>query len=161
MACKARMETLIGIIICLDADEKDCYEICGAHRLSVHALGLLMSCSPQEPVSEQTLKGCPAILPDYTGVTIPSNIAPLRFALEEEAEKAVAVISGRKDKLIVDAEDGSFLIPEKKWHELLESSVGDSLQVKVYVRKDGRWCMYEPFSGISLRTNWMLFWYIA
>ena len=71
-------------------------------------LGLLMSCSPQEPVSEQTLKGCPAILPDYTGVTIPSNIAPLRFALEEEAEKAVAVISGRKDKLIVDAEDGSF-----------------------------------------------------
>lgn len=109
-------------------------------------LGLLTSCSPQEPVSEQTLKGCPPIFPDYTGVTIPSNIAPLRFALEEEAEKAVAVISGRKDKLIVDAEDGSFLIPEKKWHELLESSVGDSLQVKVYVRKDGRWCMYEPFS---------------
>lgn len=24
--------------------------------------------------------------------------------------------------------------------------MGDSLQVKVYVRKDGRWCMYEPFS---------------
>ena len=39
MACKARMETLIGIIICLDADEKDCYEISGAHRLSVQAPG--------------------------------------------------------------------------------------------------------------------------
>lgn len=114
-------------------------------RVSVF-MWLLASCSSQEPVPERMLKQCPSIFPDYAGVTIPSNIAPLRFSLEEKPEEAVAVISGRMGKVVVEAEEGSFLIPEKKWHNLLYASAGDSLQVKVYVRREGQWCMYDPFS---------------
>ena len=63
-------------------------------RVSVF-MWLLASCSSQEPVPERMLKQSPSIFPDYAGVTIPSNIAPLRFSLEEKTEEAVAVISGR------------------------------------------------------------------
>lgn len=115
-----------------------------AGRVSM-LMWLLASCSPQEPVPERMLKQSPSIFPDYAGVTIPSNIAPLRFALEGKPEEAVAVISGRKGKVVVEAEEGAFLIPEKKWHNLLDASAGDSLQIKVYVRREGQWCMYDPF----------------
>ena len=36
-------------------------------------------CSSSEPVAEETLSEQPAIFPDSLDVTIPANIAPLRF----------------------------------------------------------------------------------
>lgn len=70
-------------------------------------------CSSSEPVAEETLSEQPAIFPDYLDVTIPANIAPLRFCLETEAEEAVATVSCGPEKLVVGSSEDGFRIPEK------------------------------------------------
>ena len=69
-------------------------------------LCLLASCTPQEPTADIVLDEIPTIFPDYVGVTIPCNVAPMRFMLEEpDVEAATAVIGTGKEQLIVKAED--------------------------------------------------------
>ena len=111
---------------------------------------IFTSCTMQEPSGYDKIDADPCIFPDYLGVTIPSNIAPLRFRLSEQSEKAMAVISREEHKLCVTASDGNFLIPESDWREVLENAEGDSIQVKVYVEEQGKWKQYKPF-----------YWYVA
>lgn len=110
-------------------------------------LCLLASCTPTEPTADIVLDEIPTIFPDYVGVTIPCNVAPMRFMLEEpDVEAATAVIGTGKEQLIVKAKDeNAFLIPEKDWKSLMSSVQGDSLPVKIYTRKDGTWRSYQPF----------------
>lgn len=103
-------------------------------------------CTLSEPVAEQVLSEKPVIFPDYLDVTIPANIAPLRFELtSSEKSEAVAVISCEKEKLVVASEDNGFRIPEKGWKRLMKAAVGKDLKVTVYVRKQGKWQVYQPF----------------
>ena len=89
----------------------------------------------------------PPVFPDYTGVTVPSNIAPLNFMVED-AEKIQAVFSlegrelakeiGKKGILSVDPED---------WRSILDQAAGRSFDVTVSVwndqNRDG--LEYQPF----------------
>lgn len=102
-------------------------------------------CSSSEPVAEETLSEQPAIFPDYLDVTIPANIAPLRFCLETEAEEAVATVSCGPEKLVVGSSEDGFWIPEKGWKRLLETAAGKDLEVKVFVKRQGKWVVYQPF----------------
>ncbi len=87
----------------------------------------------------------PEVFPDYVGVTIPSNIAPLRFKLKKAADDALAVITRGEKNLRVASSKGAFLIPMSDWKELIEGAEGDSLLVKVYVSEKGKWQLYKPF----------------
>ena len=82
-------------------------------------------CTLSEPVVEQVLSEKPVIFPDYLDVTLPANIAPLRFELTSaEKSEAVAVIACEKEKLVVSSEDIGFRIPEKGWKRLMKAAVG-------------------------------------
>ena len=51
---------------------------------------------------DEELKGLnrlPLIFPDYTAITIPYNIAPLNFRMEEEGEHFKAVLEGDQGTL--------------------------------------------------------------
>ncbi|MBR4779160.1 MAG: hypothetical protein IK011_04645, partial [Bacteroidaceae bacterium] len=54
------------------------------------ALFLLVACTPSLPTEYDETDALPKIYPDYVGVTIPVNIAPLTFELDEEADGMVA-----------------------------------------------------------------------
>ncbi len=107
---------------------------------------LMASCTVQEPAPDHEIPSIPEIFPDYTQLTIPANIAPLRFQLSTQADDAVSVIAGNGKKLVVKASKGRFMIPERPWKKLLEHSAGDSLSVKVYTKKEGKWYAYAPFT---------------
>ena len=48
------------------------------------ALGLLLfNACTNPPINFTAIKTHPALFPDYTSVTIPPNIAPLNFTIEE------------------------------------------------------------------------------
>ena len=74
---------------------------------------LFTGCLKWEATSSSS-DSLPPVFPDYTGVTVPSNIAPLNFMVED-AEKIQAVFSlegrelakeiGKKGILSVDPED--------------------------------------------------------
>ena len=87
-------------------------------------LAALLSCSDSVKVS-RTLDAMPAIFPDYNGVVIPPNMAPLNFALDDQDAGSRAVFSFGGQQFEVKGENGSIVIPPSKWKKLLESAAGD------------------------------------
>ena len=53
-------------------------------------VALLTSCEPKLPTDYVEKDVLPKIYPDYVNVTIPVNIAPLTFQLDDEADEMVA-----------------------------------------------------------------------
>jgi len=102
-------------------------------------LSVLASCSGKISVSG-TIDGTPDIFPDYIGVTVPSNIAPLNFRLNTEAEAAVIIRKG-DDSITVKGPE--ITIPENEWKRMTDC--GGTLSVRVLEIRDGRWLSYAPF----------------
>lgn len=122
------------------------------HRISYFVWAvfatLWTACSPSasEPQSATSINQLPDIYPDYVDVTIPAQIAPLRFMLRHAPEEAMVSISAGEEKLVCKASGKKgFLMDEGQWNDLLEAAVGKELEVKVYEKVDGNWQMYLPF----------------
>ena len=106
-----------------------------------------LSCSkhPSLPSSFTQTNEEPEIYPDYVGVTVPPNIAPLNF-LMDDADDVVAEFKSQDTKLNFGGKANKVQIDEKEWKELLASAKGKSLSVSVYAKKDGKWLAYKPFA---------------
>jgi hypothetical protein len=103
----------------------------------------LAACS--SPVRNAVPAGCrPDIYPDYTGVTIPTGIAPLDFALPE-AEGLEVRITAPDGNALVSRGKSSTRFNARKWTALLAGSVGDSLRVEVVGLIDGTWKAFDSF----------------
>ena len=86
----------------------------------------------------------PEIYPDYIGVTIPADIAPLNFNLPEAYDRTLVRVTGSKGgELKVKGRWASF--PVKKWHRLTEQNAGGTLRFTVLGRKDGQWTQWRDF----------------
>ena len=93
---------------------------------------LICSCSGwKEPA--KTADSLPIIFPDYTGVTIPCNIAPMNFMMEG-AEQIQAEFSVDGTSLLqVIGRKGILDIPMKDWKNLLNAAAGKTIDVSVSV----------------------------
>ena len=95
----------------------------------------------------------PQIYPDYVGVTIPVNIAPLNFSMADVGSAAVSSAQ-RIDAVVTDSHgnslhshgDESTDFDIDDWHALLAQNLGDSLTVTVSAKYDDGWHTYRPFS---------------
>ena len=104
----------------------------------------IMGCSaPSVPEAFTDSKNLPKIYPDYTDVTIPINIAPLTFELDEKADEMIARYSAG-DKEIVCADKAQPDMDD--WRTLTEKAKGGAITVDVYARKADQWTHYKPFS---------------
>lgn len=116
------------------------------NRLYILLACLFYLCGCSEGIPESQPKDTlPEIFPDYCNVTVPCNIAPLNFKLNTPSE-SILVISNGEQQVRVDSEQGAFQIPSGKWHRLLETSAGETLQFLVYAEEGGQWMQYKPFS---------------
>ena len=109
------------------------------------AVLLLTSCgTPQVPEHYQQADLLPKIYPDYAEVTIPVNMAPLRFELLTGADDAVTRFSAGSQEVVCG---GLKARPEvDEWHQLAAAAQGGSIGVEVYAQKDGQWVRYKPFN---------------
>lgn len=84
----------------------------------------------------------PEIYPDYTGLVIPPNIAPLNFEIKIPGQEYVVRISNSKGKELLAA--GKIVDWNiKDWHHLLDESKGDNLIYEIYVKDEsGKWSKY-------------------
>ncbi len=106
-------------------------------------LGMLVSCGGIKlPTGNITdAEGIPAIIPDYTDIVIPPNIAPMNFEVDIPGEEYVARVTSPNGHEIVaagnpiqwDAED---------WSGLLDASKGKERRYEVYVRNGDAWKRY-------------------
>ncbi len=123
---------------------------------------LLASCTAGH---ENALKqNCqPPIYPDYTGVTVPVNIAPLNFLLRDSTVTETEVVltcTGSSDgetegsgvsPLTVTCSGNGVQFGMDEWKALMLQAKGRKVNVQVYAcDKDGVWKEYKPFT-----------WYVA
>lgn len=116
-----------------------------AALLALAAAALISGCAKPPEIPEQYGRqpNAPSIFPDYVSVTIPPNIAPLNFRIEEEGDDFVTEISGRGGQTIA-AGGKSVRIPERAWKQLLSENLGQKITFTVYVRRDQEWSRFEP-----------------
>lgn len=102
----------------------------------------LAGCTPKPVNVVRTTEPAP-IYPDYTDVTIPYNIAPLNFMLEEAEGLQVTLLAGT-DSLQVRGKNKA-CFPARQWKELLLRQKGKWLEVRVTARIQGKWLAYPAF----------------
>lgn len=105
---------------------------------------MLAACSGGDIKVSKSTNQEPQIYPDYKGVTVPPNIAPLDFNYLGP-EKACLIIEGKGGEEQIKADKGLFEFGEKQWRRLMESNTGGSLKLTIAVEKDGVWTAMKPF----------------
>ena len=107
---------------------------------------IFVSCTSwQEPAAMSDEE--PGIFPDYSGVTVPANIAPMNFMVEGAMGiQAVFYLDGEEVSRVRGKEE-TIGIPQKKWKEILASAKGKSISVEVSVWNDEHpdGLRYKPF----------------
>ena len=107
----------------------------------------LMGCTTETVDGAKQEKGLPQIYPDYLGVTIPVNIAPLNFCMADERALLVdAVVTDRHGNNLHGQGEESTGFDLDDWRQLLGQNGGDSLSVTVSAKYDDGWHTYRPFS---------------
>ena len=107
-------------------------------------LTILLSCtsSPKDVVKVEQL---PSIYPDYIGVTIPDDIAPLNFNFADEDIDCMDVVAkgSKGGEIHTNGEWADFDIDD--WHQLTEQNQGGKITLTVCIEKDGKWTQYKDF----------------
>lgn len=113
---------------------------------SIMAAALVFAACKNEALvpTESTPTQAPAVLfPDYTEITIPQNIAPLNFMVENEGQEFVARLATAdgKHEIVAGSEDGSKIIFDPtEWADLMKAAAGGQLTLSLYAKqKDGEW----------------------
>ena len=121
-------------------------------QFTVYSLQFIVYCllfsACTETVSDAKQEAVlPQIYPDYIGVTIPVNIAPLNFNMADEAVLRIdAVVTDHHGHSLHSQGEESVDFDIDDWHELLGQNRGDSLSVTVSAKYEDGWHTYSPFS---------------
>lgn len=105
---------------------------------------LLAACSPT-PENVRETDSFPPIFPDYIGVTVPKNIAPLNFLLRDscEALHVIAATDGYEVKSQKRGCEAVFNL--KDWRKLMDKAAGKAVTVAVSALQGDKWIRYKSF----------------
>ena len=109
------------------------------NALIISAAIIFAGCSqvPSVTLSKEEL---PSIFPDNIGITVPANIAPANFLIEDDADKYLTTLQSGSEQVRISGK--KVCIPAKEWRQLLNN--GD-ITVTVYEKKAGSWARLKPF----------------
>jgi hypothetical protein len=86
----------------------------------------------------------PRISPDYVGIVLPPNIAPLNFSIREEAGSFLVRMRGEAGEPIeIVSHSPRITIPLRAWRSLLAANRGQDLSWEVYAESAGAWRRYD------------------
>lgn len=110
-------------------------------------LTVFLACTTETVSNASKENKQPHIYPDYIGVTIPVNIAPLCFGMADEVALRIdAVITDRHGHSLHSQGEESVDFDVDEWHTLLGQNRGDSLSVTVSAKYEDGWHTYHSFS---------------
>ena len=102
---------------------------------------IALACSTSVPDKSTDSDRLPKIYPDYIGVTVPVNIAPLTFQLDEQADEMIARYKAGDEEVVCA---GKMQPSFGEWRNL--TAVGGTISVDVYARHGSEWTHYKPFT---------------
>ncbi|MGD0591170.1 MAG: hypothetical protein ABSA44_10290 [Bacteroidota bacterium] len=113
-------------------------------------IGILFLCigcstTPEGRADIQSVNRLATIEPDYSGIAIPPNIAPLNFSIKESGQEYFVKIRGGKgDPIRIQNSTGNIQIPMDSWKHLLRENIRQRLNTEIFVRnQDGSWVRYD------------------
>jgi len=105
---------------------------------------LFNACGQQLPSDFIQSDALPKIYPDYVDVTVPVNIAPLTFEMDDQSEEIAVRYSFNDEEIICG---GTKAQPDiNEWKQLAAAAQGKDIQVETYACKDGQWTKFKPFN---------------
>jgi hypothetical protein len=126
-------------------------------KSSLVLLGLLLtgavffSCGFPDEEKVVFSKRQPVIDPDYRGIVIPPNIAPLNFRVDENEAKGFVDIhlkNAKSSQIKIKIKNGIVKIPHRRWKRLLKRGAGEILCVDVYLKeKPAGWKRFQTIEN--------------
>lgn len=107
---------------------------------------MTVSCSTSVPGTAGPVKENAAIRPDYTEITIPYNIAPMNFIIDNEGDKFITLVEGKAGGAII-RRGKTVKFRESEWHRLLDSNKGENIQFTIYAKRNGTWVQLSSFTN--------------
>ena len=109
---------------------------------------ILCACSsPSVPEQFVEADASPTIYPDYIGVTVPVNIAPLHFHIDHGAEATdfVTRFTAGGEEWTLGGEDVRPGL--KRWHQMVECALAadGTISIEVFIKDNGQWQRQKPF----------------
>ncbi len=102
--------------------------------------------SPAIPADSVPMERHAQIWPEYEGVTIPPNIAPLNFRIKETGRRYIVTMGvGTSTPISIGSANGSIQIPHKSWAHLLTSAAGNPIRVTIYMQSEKSWKRFPEF----------------
>ena len=108
------------------------------------AIYILVGCTAKVPGSYTEIDKTPEIHPNYSGVTIPYNIAPLNFAYTMEGETFITELQGEHQTLVTQGKEARWNI--KEWKQFIEANKGKKVKINTYAKADKGWVKYRSFT---------------
>jgi hypothetical protein len=109
---------------------------------------LLSGCNQYNLENSIAVNRFPLIFPDYIEITIPPNIAPLNFQINEKGEAFFVRISGKIGKPIaIKSKKQSIYIDINEWHRILENNKGNDVLIEIYVKNEKN--QWQKFNGFK------------
>lgn len=113
------------------------------NRILLLASVIVAACSGK-PGSDAVISSQkPDIFPDYQDVTIPRNIAPMNFMIDNEADAYYTTLSNGNETAIVKGR--KVCISDKKWQRLTQGT-GSDIDIRIFTRNNGQWTALDPFT---------------
>jgi hypothetical protein len=113
-------------------------------------IGFSLGCSSGQPWKDAKIVSRRArIQPDYSGITIPPNIAPLNFLIKEPGTLYRVEIRGSAAPSIqIHGKSPSIRIPINAWKRFLSANRGNSYQVKIFLKDSTEnWLSFSPITN--------------
>lgn len=106
---------------------------------------LLAACTPS-PKNVSESDAFPNIYPDYIGVTVPENIAPLNFLLRDSC-RAILVTASAGDYEIKSHSNGNEVVFDfQEWKKLMNEATGQEISLTVTALQGEDWIKYKSFN---------------
>ena len=115
-----------------------------SHFFILVAALAMVSCGG-EPTITKEVHTPVFISPDYMGVTIPPNIAPMNFKIRTGGKDAYVIVSGNGEEYRAYAPKGEVKIPLKLWRKLTEANRGGVLTYTICLKDNNEWVSHAPF----------------
>ena len=115
------------------------------HIMTVAVAALLLSCGSGADEAARAVDALPPIYPDYAGVTVPCNIAPLNFTIRGAERIRAEFVAGGEARFVAEGRKGAIEIPPKKWRALLADADVAEVRVSAWSAAEPEGVRYAPF----------------
>ena len=97
----------------------------------------------------------PRLYPDYTGIVLPPNIAPLNFRVEEPGVRyRVEMRSTQGAPIVITTRSPAVEIPLKAWGALLRAHAGEPLYWDISVQNPATgWTRFQTVTNLIAREE--------